>query len=163
MSVNRNGRVLQSALAIGLGLLSACGNGNGASPSPLTSVIAEGSFAIGTLASSIANNDPCEFAQFIHFNTSTSGTLEAIVDWTFASNDVNFVITRGQCTCNQLANAPTIAALDQVCPSAGIATSANKPERLSIANHPPGAYTLLVYNSGNQSDSGSYQLLLTQR
>ena len=43
-----------------------------------------------------------EFVGLVHFTTTRTGTLEATVDWTFAANDLDVLITRGNCGFDQL-------------------------------------------------------------
>ena len=122
---------------------------------PVTTVIAEGAFQVEDRATALRNNRPCDLAAFIPFTTTAQGTIEAIVDWTFSSNDINIEINRGRCDCAlSTANA---------CPLEAISTNTSaKPERLTVRNLAAGDYTLLVLNFGPSPESGSYQVILTR-
>ena len=43
-----------------------------------------------------------------------------------------------------------------------LATSTNKPERLTIPNFSSGAFTLVIWNEGQFPDEGTYEIGLTQ-
>ena len=83
------------------------------------------------------------------------GDIEAIVNWTFPTNDLDIGIARGSCTCALLSmNACTEIASSE--------STTAKPERVTALNQPAGAYTLVIANFGARSDSGSYQVILTR-
>ena len=142
-----------------------CGDGGSSGSSPtgpparVSTVIAEGSFQIGTMLTAFQAGVPCDFVEFIEFNTSATGDIEAIVDWTFATNNLDMTITPGRCTCALVLT--TNACGDSVASSIDMTT---KPERITALNQPAGAYTLGIANLDEQarSDSGSYQVVLTR-
>jgi hypothetical protein len=89
----------------------------------------------------------------IPFTTTSVGTVEAIVDWTFASNDVDVYITRS-CTFEQfIAEQCTVVAFSE--------STTAKPERPRATNVQPGAYTLWVGNLGPTDESVSYQVVFS--
>jgi hypothetical protein len=156
---------LLAALNLGcLFVLVACdGNGGSISPTPPTTstpvpvatVIVEGTFQVEDRATALFNGRPCDLAAFIPFTTTAVGDMEAIVNWTFSTNDINIEIDRGRCDCS-LSTAGA-------CPLVAISTSTTaKPENLRLSNLPAGDYTLLVLNFGPSPESGSYQVILTR-
>ena len=75
-------------------------------------------------------------------------------DWTFATNDVDVAIARGDCTFDQFEAAQCeILAMT-------ISTT-TKPERASVPSAAVGTYTLFVANFGPTAESISYQIVLT--
>ncbi len=88
------------------------------------------------------------------FTTTATGTLDVTVDWTFAANDIDAILTRGNCSVDQL--------LAMQCNVALVADSATaKPERLRLPGATAGAYTLFIVNVGPGDESASYQIVLT--
>jgi hypothetical protein len=88
------------------------------------------------------------------FTTTLTGTLLATVDWTFATNDVDVFIARGDCTPQTF--------LQGGCNIGAFSDSATaKPERVTLAGAPAGTYTLLVANAGARDESLSWQVVLT--
>lgn len=113
-------------------------------PTPVTIVVAQGS---------LSGLEPGG-AAMAPFTTDRSGTLEVVLDWTLASNNLDLILTRGDCTPEQL------IALE--CDVAAIASSATaKPERASIGSADAGAYTLFVANRGASTETFSFEALLT--
>jgi hypothetical protein len=134
--------------------LSACGGGTpltGPSPSPtpapapVTTLVHDDSFAVGT---KVAVPDT--------FTTTSTGTLDVTVDWTFASNDIDIFIARGTEPCTlQTFN-------DRTCGFIATEESTTmKPERLTIPNVAAGSYTLYVANFGSTNESVACHILLT--
>jgi hypothetical protein len=86
--------------------------------------------------------------------TNAAGRLDVTVDWTFATNDIDVLITRGVCSFDQLENGQ--------CNIAAFSVSATaKPERISVSGAAAGTYTLFVENLGPGDDSASYQVVLS--
>jgi hypothetical protein len=76
------------------------------------------------------------------------------VDWTFAANDVDVLLARGDCSFDQL------EALQ--CPIVVFSVSTTaKPEKIRTENAAAGAYTLFVENTGPGDESVSFQVVLT--
>ena len=111
----------------------------------MTTVISQGSSSLA--ASTVAP---------VTFTTTSAGTLDVTVDWTFASNDVDIFLARGSAPCS-------LATFnDRSC--GFIATEESKtmkPERLRSANLAPGAYSLYVANFGERDESVAWQFVLT--
>ena len=110
----------------------------GPTPTPTpggTSVIAEGSFSLGWLDEHI-----------VPFTTTATGTISITVDWTFATNDVDFGLARGICSVAQID--------DNQCPILAIAGGREKPETLSVSNLTAGPYTLYIVNFCCTQESG---------
>jgi len=146
----RSGRVgaalgRMGALALVIGL-TACGGGSEGPttppvtnpPAPVRSVIGNFTFSLG----------PVGLAQPVDVTVTGTGTVDATVQWTFSSNDVDLFLTDRNCgatsifnlgNCNVLARADSFT---------------NKPEviRLQLST---GVYRLYVYNDGPGSESGT--------
>ena len=90
----------------------------------------------------------------VPFTTSRTGLLEATVDWTFAANDVDVALVRGDCTFDQFEAAQ--------CPILAFSVSTTaKPERIRSDGAAAGSYTLFFDNSGPGNESVSFQVVLT--
>ena len=88
------------------------------------------------------------------FTTSRAGSLVATVDWTFATNDVDVALVRGDCSFEQFEA--------QQCPVLAFSISATaKPEIIRTDGAAAGTYTLFVENTGPTDESVSYQVVLT--
>ena len=134
-------------------LLPACGGGGSSvvappppspSPTPVTSVIYEGAF----------NGLPPQEGVAAVFTTNRAGDLEFVVDWTFATNNLDLLLFRGECTPEQFQAGQ--------CHLADTADSTTvKPERVGVPGAAGGTYTLVVLNLGDTEESFSYQVLLT--
>ncbi len=144
--------VLGGALALSL---AACGGGGGGggpttpaatpvpTPTPPVLVTSGNGFSL-----------EAEFTGRVPFTTTRTGNLEATVDWTFAANDVDVLLTRGDCSFDQLiANQCTILVFS-------VSTTA-KPEKIRSDSAATGAYTLFVENTGPGDESVSFQVVLT--
>lgn len=90
----------------------------------------------------------------VDFTTSAAGTLEAHVDWTFASSHMGVYLVRGNCSVDQF-NARTCQFLSSS------ESSTEKPRTITTASTPAGAYQLLVGNYGPSEEAVSYQVFLT--
>lgn len=121
-------------------------------PPPVRSVIDTGS---GSLS--------LDHFVVIPFTTSGVGTLDATVDWTFASDLLLMYITQGNCTGDQFA---AEACPDQpACECRFAVRSENqsqKPRVMTLANAAAGPYTLIVWNLGPSDESISYTIALTR-
>ncbi len=114
-------------------------------PAPVTKLIHDDSFAVGT---KVVVPDT--------FATTSTGTLEVTVDWTFASNDVDIFVARGTepCTLQTFNN--------RTCGFVATEESLTmKPEKLTIPNLAAGSYTLYVANYGSSNESVSCHIVLT--
>jgi len=155
--------LLVTVIGIASSLLG-CGDDGGGStmPSPSPIVVSEGAFPIGTVLTALTTGDVCNFLQFIPFSTGSTGTIEAVVDWSSPANDIDPAIVRGQCTCTQVQQAPSVDQLNRVCPTVAESSSVTaKPERIVASNQPAGSYTLIVVNFGDTRESFSYQVIHT--
>lgn len=94
------------------------------------------------------------FASFANFSVPSTGTVEAVVDWTFPANDLDVYLTTATCTFTQLqANQ---------CSMLGFSESFTaKPERVRVTNMAAGNYILWVVNAGPGDESLSYQIIFS--
>lgn len=148
---------LLSAGVLSLGLI-ACGGGEGSSsptaatpvtpptpPPPVTTVIAQGSFT---------GLGPRVLGRLPPFTTTATSTLEAVVDWTHATNDVDIYLVRGTCAFEQF----VAGRCDVVAFSESVSA---KPERIRVAAAPAGTFELLIGNLGPTEEACSYQIFQT--
>jgi hypothetical protein len=91
------------------------------------------------------------FGEF--FTTDRAGTIDANVDYTFATSPIVVWIARGQCTADQFGAG--------ACDFAATSFAGSKPRRVSVTNAPAATYTLIVGNGGSEAESVSYQVILT--
>lgn len=94
-----------------------------------------------------------DFAFGQSFTTDRAGTLEAVIDYTFANSLILVWIARGQCTAEQFSA--------EQCNYGATSFAGAKPRRVSLTGATAGTYTLIVGNGGPQAESLSYQVVLT--
>ena len=151
-----------SAIALALTVvLPACGGGGGGGgntptnvpPAPVRSLIGNFNFTVVGVPEANRLGLIRDYA-LQQLTITQAGTLEIIVDWTFASNDLDIVLFSGNCT-------PALIT-SSGCPVITATTSVTaKPERLTT-NVNPGSYTIGVTNFGNTNESGVGQVFLTR-
>jgi hypothetical protein len=113
---------------------------------PIRTVITAGSCA------NVAVNGLCRFPPF---TTSQQGDLEITVDWTFAEDTVQLLVSTGTCTleqingdqCNYVASTP--------------ASTTPKPRVVTVRGLPPGTYQPWVGNRGPKTEAVSILIVLT--
>ena len=139
------------ALALVL-VLTACGENTNlppveVPPAPVRTVIGNFAFALGAVELS----EPVE----VTVTGTGTGTVDATVQWTFASNDVDLFLTDRNCSatsffglvdCNVLARADSVT---------------NKPEVITRSLG-AGVYRLYVHNFGPDSESGTLAVGFTR-
>lgn len=147
--------VLALVVATVLGLAN-CGGGSSTptapptpapTPAPVKDLLAQGS-------------SPGIEAGFLYvfppFTTSVSGTVEVVVDWTFATDNVDIYLVQGNnpCTVAQFNN--------RTCTFLAFSESTTaKPEKISAAGVPAGTLTLYIGNRGPAQEAVSFQVFLT--
>jgi|SRR5262245_1076093 len=139
-----------------------CGGGGGGSPTgpstPTTTRRQLTTVNFTVAGTTEANRQGLVVDAFLAELTITGGTanpLEMIADWTFASNDIDVVLFRGNCTPQ--------AFVAQNCSEMGSTTSTTaKPEHLSVNNVASGTYTVAIVNFGPTNESGVLQIFGTQ-
>ncbi len=161
MFLNRSFSVARALAALALlSALSACGGnsnpaGPGAAPrptpapTPVTTTVVENSFT---------GLEP-DFVLSQTFTTTLSGDLQAVVDWTFASNDLDVLLVRGGG--NPCLNPNDRIDFDICTVLVAASSTTTKPERLGMSGLSAGTYTLYIWNHGPSTESLSYQILLT--
>jgi uncharacterized protein YfaP (DUF2135 family) len=98
-------------------------------------------------------------AHFVHslpFTTASTGRIDVVVDWTFATDDVFVVVATGNHTCfdGQFINF-------NICNVIASVRGAGKPAKLSMPGQPAGVYTLYVDNIGPNTEAISWQVFVT--
>lgn len=134
--------------------LAACGGGGGGGPTTPTATPVPTPTPPAVVSQ--GNGFPLQagFTGRVPFTTTRTGNLEATVDWTFAANDLDVLMTRGDCSFEQAeAGQCTVLVFS-------LSTTA-KPEKIRTDNAAPGAYTLFVENTGPGDESVSFQVVLT--
>jgi hypothetical protein len=156
-SIQAVSTTLSCALALGcIFVLPGCGGSSGGSsspttpatpPTPVRNILVQATF------SGLEPFEPTEDVWFDFFTTSTTGTLDITVDWTFASNDVDVLLAQG--TLEQ-ALSPACQDLSDDCPLELVAQAAtlNKPENLTISGLTAGSFLVIVVNFGPTTESG---------
>jgi len=88
------------------------------------------------------------------FTTSRTGALDATVDWSSATNDVDVALVRGDCSFEQFTA--------QQCTVLAFSVSLTaKPEKVRVDNAAAGSYTLFIENTGPGDERLGYQVVLT--
>ena len=90
----------------------------------------------------------------VPFELPTPGIVEATVDWTFTTDNVDVYIVYGSCTVEQFNNVGCRVVAFSESPSA-------KPELVGASEQGPGYYNLYIGNRGPDGESVSYQIFLT--
>jgi hypothetical protein len=94
-----------------------------------------------------------DFLARVPFTTTQAGTLDITLDWTFAANDLDIVLVRGDCSFDDF--------IAELCPAIASSFSTTaKPEKVRFPGAAAGAYTFFVGNNGPADESASYQILL---
>ena len=156
MSINRAFKVSLAALACA-GLM-ACGGDSptaptsqpvpAAPPAPVSTVVSQGA---------VSGLPPFMAYASAPFTTSSVGNLDVTLDWTFPACDLDLYVLRGT-TANCSVAQFNARQCDIVAFSESVAA---KPEKVSVASLPTGTYTLLIANWGPETESFSYQAVLT--
>lgn len=93
----------------------------------------------------------------IPFRLPTLGLLDATVDWTLTTDNVDVYIANESCTVEQFNKGH-----NGTCRFAAYSESTSaKPELVGASELGPGNYTLLIGNRGPDEESASYQIFLT--
>ncbi len=88
------------------------------------------------------------------FTTTRAGALDATVDWTHATSDLDVYLTPGNCSGDQLiADQCTILAFSE--------STTAKPEKIHAGNAAAGTYKLFIANASNSEERISFQVVLT--
>jgi hypothetical protein len=137
-------------------ILPGCGGGgssSGPNQVPIRRVIAEETFTalLPTDAETVA---------LVAFTSTAVGDLDITVDWTFETNDVDFILARG--TLEQ-ALSPACQGDSADCPLQLVssALTLSKPEVMSVPNAAAGDYVVAVANFGTTEESGIVVVGLT--
>jgi hypothetical protein len=147
-------------------MLFGCGGGDsGPSPvpsptprPPVRNVIVQQTFQnLPPIDPPVDASDPGFFQGFV---TGQTGDLDITVDWTFATNDLDFVLVTG--TLEQ-ALSPACQEDSPACPLELVATAATfaKPEVMMVPNAAAGPYVIVVVNFGTTNESGVITVGLT--
>jgi hypothetical protein len=82
-----------------------------------------------------------------------AATVDATVDWTFPSNNVNVYVTSTSCTIQAFFSCTYVAKAD---------TPTAKPERVAFTVTAAGNYRFWVVNFGPAAESGTLEIAITQ-
>ena len=104
------------------------------------------------------------FVTFGPFDISSTGTLDALVNYIFADTLVAVWLARGECTfelfsadqCNYVAT--SFDDPPPRSPPGGMGSATT----VSATNQPAGTYTLIISNGGPQSETFAVQVVLTE-
>jgi hypothetical protein len=145
-SARLSGLVVAGVLGLLLPSCNSSNNTTGGSNLPRTPVRT----VVGSRTFSVGVRD----AVFVDIQITGTGTMDAIVNWTFTSNDVDVVFTNTSCT-------TTDQLLRGGCTEMASATSSTaKPERLNMSVT-TGTYRIIVFNWGPGGESGTVEVGLT--
>jgi hypothetical protein len=128
--------------------LAGCGGGGSPSgpsspPPPVRTLVGQGSQSdVPPVTQGVAF--------FVIVQLQSSAVVEAVVDWTSASN--NLAVLWGQGSCN----------LDPNCPIVVQNITTAKPKTITTPTLTPGTYTLAVVNLGTTNETVSYQIFTIQ-
>jgi hypothetical protein len=93
---------------------------------------------------------------YLPFTTASTGTITANVDWTFATDDIDVALVRGNNPCTVL------EFITETCPFIALSASTTaKPESVSAPNLAAGQYTVYAFNFGPEQEAISFQILHT--
>lgn len=135
--------------------LSACGGGGGSSaPTAVATPTPAPTPPPPQVLGQGAGRLPAQAVALVDVSVPANGTLEAVVDWTFARNDVDVAVIRGACTPAQF-NAGQCTFL-----GATSSTTA-KPERITVGVT-TGPHTIAIANFSTEDESASYQVIFRQ-
>jgi hypothetical protein len=96
---------------------------------------------------------PNGFIAWLPFPTSRAGRLDATVDWTLATNNLDVYLVRGECNYDQLAAGQCEVLVASESPTA-------KPETVRYESPAASTYTIFVNNLGPGEESVSFQVVL---
>ena len=132
--------------------LPGCGGGGGGgvvtpSRTPVRSVVSQRGWQLDVL-------------EFLMTDISITGsggtaTVDATVEWTFATNDVDLYVTNTSCTVEMLI-------LDGCAYVARANSATAKPERVSFSVSAATSYRFWILNFGPTRESGTFEVAMTQ-
>jgi hypothetical protein len=144
---------LSLAVVIGAALsLPSCGGGDITDPDPSKSpntsrtTITEQGWALEPLDAAAVD---------IEISGSGSGTIDAAVEWTFASDDVDIYVTAVTCT-------PDMFAAERCAYKTKADGATTKPERVSFGVSAGDKHRFWIVNFGPQRESGTFVATLTR-
>lgn len=117
-----------------------------ATPAPITTVVSGGS------SSGLEKN----WDHWVPFTTGRTGRIEGTVDWTLPTDDVQVIVATGSHTCSDGQYWDFTA-----CNIIVSIHDGSKPKKFSLSGQPAGTYTLYVLNYGPETESFSWQVVVT--
>lgn len=154
-------RVRSSAIpmvAVALLVLSGCGDSSPSRPTPVPTPTPQPTPVTSTLRQGTFTGLEPNFLLSLPFNVGNIGDLSVQADWTFATNDLDLILTRGTNACANANNQVDFGLCTVVASETSVGP---KPERMSVSGLPTGAYTLYIGNRGPERESLSYFVRLT--
>lgn len=154
---------MRTAGVLMIGLLAGCGGGGGGNPSgptttppPARTRTVLGTFGFQLVGIPEANRVGLafDFGGPIEVTISPTGDMDAVVDWTFASNPVHLYLTANTCTATQFSTASCSI-------QRSTEGSSAKPRTLTAPGL-NGNYRVWVVNFGSSSESGTVQVGVTR-
>jgi hypothetical protein len=155
-------RVFKGIALVAVGLLLAvalpsCGGGGGgggggitnSSHTPTRSIITQQGWTL-----EVEQYHGFELTFTVTGSGAGTATMDATVEWTFASNDIDIYLTTTACT------AEAFASLS--CSYVAKADGLSKPERITFTLTAAGTYRLWIVNFGPGRESGTLEVGLTQ-
>lgn len=158
--MSKRSNTMTKTLAV-LTLLALGGCGGGSSPStptPVPTPTPRPTPVTVTLVQNTFTGLEPNFLLSVPFVVTAIGDVEAMADWTFATNNLDLILTRGTHACRNADGRIDFRICTVVASETG---DTNKPERLRVGALGTGNYTLYIGNAGTSRESLSYQISLT--
>jgi len=145
-----------AALFVSALVLPSCGGGGGGGTDNGNPVTGGGQPTRTTITEQGWALEPLDAAAVdIEITGSGSGTLDAAVEWTFASDDVDIYVTAVTCT-------PDMFAAERCAYKTKADSGTTKPERVSFGVSAGDKHRFWIVNFGPQRESGTFVATLTR-
>jgi hypothetical protein len=132
--------------------LTACGGDGSSTPTAPSVVTAPAAPCTQSTLLQGSGSLPSRFVGVDPISVNTSGRVDIILDWTFASSAIGVYLVQGACPLDQF-NARSCNFLIR-------SESGAKPRKVSASNVAAGSYSVLVANAGSEAEALSIQVFL---